>query len=38
MKLATLPNGTPDGRLHVVTRDLTRCAPAQAVTTLQAAL
>ena len=38
MKLATLPNGTPDGRLHVVTRDLTRTAPARAAATLQAAL
>lgn len=38
MKLATLPNGAPDGRLHVVSRDLERCAPAQAADTLQAAL
>lgn len=38
MKLATLPNGTADGRLHLVSRDLTRCAPARAVDTLQAAL
>lgn len=37
MKLATLPNGTPDGRLHLVSRDLTRCAAA-AAPTLQAAL
>lgn len=36
MKFATLPNGTPDGRLHVVSRDLTRAAPAQSVETLQA--
>ncbi len=38
MKFASLPNGTPDGRLHVVSRDLTRCAPAKAADTLQAAL
>lgn len=36
MKFATLPNGTPDGRLHVVSRDLTRSTPAQNVETLQA--
>ncbi|MGH1368123.1 MAG: fumarylacetoacetate hydrolase family protein [Maritimibacter sp.] len=38
MKLATMPNGTADGRLHVVSRDLTRAAPALAVETLQSAL
>jgi fumarylacetoacetate (FAA) hydrolase len=38
MKLATLPNGTPDGRLHIVSRDLTRSEPAKAAETLQAAL
>ena len=38
MKLATLPNGTPDGRLHVVSRDHARCAPAKAALTLQAVL
>ena len=38
MKFATLPNGRPDGRLHLVSRDLTRSAPAQAAETLQAAL
>jgi fumarylacetoacetate (FAA) hydrolase len=38
MKLATLPNGTPDGRLHIVSRDLSRCQPAEAAQTLQAAL
>jgi fumarylacetoacetate (FAA) hydrolase len=38
MKLATMPNGTPDGRLHVVSRDLARSAPAKAAETLQAAL
>ena len=38
MKFATLPNGEPDGRLHVVSRDLTRAAPARAAETLQAAL
>jgi fumarylacetoacetate (FAA) hydrolase len=36
MKLATLADGTADGRLHVVSRDLTRSAPASGVTTLQA--
>lgn len=36
MKFATLPNGTRDGRLHVVARDLGRAAPAQGVETLQA--
>jgi fumarylacetoacetate (FAA) hydrolase len=38
MKLATLANGTPDGRLHVVSRDLSKAAPAKAAATLQAAL
>ena len=38
MKLATLDNDTPDGRLHIVSRDLTRAAPAEACETLQAAL
>ena len=38
MKFATLSNGTPDGRLHLVSRDLTRSAPAQAAETMQAAL
>ena len=38
MKLATMPNGTPDGRLHLVSRDLSRCQPALAAQTLQAAL
>jgi fumarylacetoacetate (FAA) hydrolase len=38
MKLATLANGSPDGRLHLVSRDHARCAPAQAAPTLQAAL
>lgn len=28
MKFATLPNATEDGALHLVSRDLTRCAPA----------
>lgn len=36
MKFATLPNGRPDGRLHVVSRDLTRSQPAIDVDTLQA--
>jgi 2-keto-4-pentenoate hydratase/2-oxohepta-3-ene-1,7-dioic acid hydratase in catechol pathway len=38
VKLASLPNGTRDGRLHVVSRDLTRAAPTRAAETLQAAL
>ena len=38
MKFATLPNGKPDGRLHLVSRDLKRSAPAQAAETLQSAL
>jgi fumarylacetoacetate (FAA) hydrolase len=38
MKLATLDNGTPDGRLHLVSRDHARCTPALAAQTLQAAL
>lgn len=36
MKLATLSNGTADGRLHIVSQDLTRVAPADAVHTMQA--
>ncbi|PHR25448.1 MAG: fumarylacetoacetate hydrolase [Hoeflea sp.] len=38
MKLATLPDGSRDGRLHVVSRDLTRAAPAEAATTMLKAL
>jgi fumarylacetoacetate (FAA) hydrolase len=39
MKLATLKNGTRDGRLVVVSRDLTRCTDASFLApTLQAAL
>ena len=38
MKFATLPNGEPDGCLHLVSRDLRRCAPAGAAKTLQQAL
>ena len=38
MKLATLPNGRPDGRLHIVSRDLARSKPASAAETLQEAL
>ncbi len=33
-----MPNGTADGRLHVISRDLTRCMPAKAAETLQDAL
>lgn len=35
MKFATLPNGTPDGRLYLVSRDHSCCAPTLAVRTLQ---
>src|SRR5687767_11629007 len=38
MKLATLKTGSRDGRLHVVSRDLTRCVTARDATTLQQAL
>lgn len=38
MKFATLHNGTPDGRLHLVSRDLTRAAPSAAAASLQSAL
>jgi len=39
MKLATLDNGTRDGRLVVVSKDLTRCSSAEHIApTLQAAL
>jgi fumarylacetoacetate (FAA) hydrolase len=39
LKLATLKNGTRDGRLVVVSKDLTRCTDASfLVPTLQAAL
>ena len=38
MKLATLPNGGPDGQLVVVSRDLTRCIRAAGIQTLQQAL
>ena len=39
MKLATLNDGTRDGRLVVVSRDLSRCVPADGIAaTLQAAL
>ncbi len=38
MKLATLKDGTRDGRLVVVSHDLSRAAPAPHVKTLQAAL
>ena len=38
MRFATLPNGTPDGRLHVVSRDNSRAAPCAAAETMQVAL
>jgi len=38
MKLATLADGTPDGRLHIISRDHLRCQPARAARTLQEAL
>src|SRR5260370_1099753 len=38
MKLASLNNGDPDGRLLIVSRDLSRAEEAQTAATLQAAL
>lgn len=38
MKLVTMDNGTPDGRLHIVSRDGTRIIPAEHVTTMQEAM
>ncbi|MGK9063738.1 fumarylacetoacetate hydrolase family protein [Stutzerimonas chloritidismutans] len=38
MKLATLKDGSRDGRLLVVSRDLARCRPARAASTLQQAI
>ena len=38
MKLATLKDGSRDGRLAIVSRDLTRAAKAETAPTLQAAL
>jgi len=38
MRFATMPSDGPDGRLHVVSRDNARSAPAEAAPTLQAAL
>ncbi|MBU2484866.1 MAG: fumarylacetoacetate hydrolase, partial [Alphaproteobacteria bacterium] len=38
MKLVTLANGTPDGRLHVASRDGRRAVPAENAETLQQAL
>ncbi len=38
MRFATLCDGTPDGRLHVVSRDNSRAVPARVATTLQDAL
>lgn len=35
MRFATLPDGTPDGRLHVVSRGNTRCTPTKDAGTLQ---
>ncbi|MBE3637598.1 fumarylacetoacetate hydrolase family protein [Mangrovicoccus algicola] len=35
MRFATLPDGSPDGRLHLVSRDNTRCSPARAVASLR---
>ncbi|UYG00521.1 MULTISPECIES: fumarylacetoacetate hydrolase family protein [unclassified Halomonas] len=34
MRFATLPDGSPDGRLHLVSRDNARCIPAEGVQTL----
>ncbi|HEY1383453.1 MAG TPA: 2-keto-4-pentenoate hydratase, partial [Dongiaceae bacterium] len=38
MKLASLKTQGRDGRLHLVSRDLTRCVAARAAGTLQQAL
>ncbi len=38
MKLATLADGSRNGRLHVVSRDGTRALPVNGVVTLQDAL
>lgn len=38
MRFATIPNGTPDGRLHVVSTDNSRCTPCVAAETMQQAL
>ena len=38
MRFATLPNGAPDGRLHLVSRDNERAVPAEAARTLQQAI
>ncbi|MGI3166342.1 fumarylacetoacetate hydrolase family protein [Pseudooceanicola sp. 200-1SW] len=35
MRFATLHDGTPDGRLHLVSRDNLRCIPTEGVQTLQ---
>ncbi len=35
MRFATMPDGTPDGRLHLVSTDNDRCTPALAAVTLQ---
>lgn len=38
MRFATLPSGTPDGRLHLISRDNRRSVPAAAAATLQEVL
>lgn len=38
MRFATLADGFPDGRLHLVSRDNTRMTPAESTATLQHAL
>ena len=38
MRFSTLPDGTPDGRLHLVSRDNSRAQPCAAARTMQAAL
>lgn len=38
MRFATLPNGTPDGRLHLVSKDNRRAIPADCVHTMQGLL
>ena len=38
MKLMTLKNGTPDGRLHIVSKDQSRVIPSETAITMQNAL
>ena len=38
MKFATMPDGTKDGRLHLVNKNLSRCQPSKAAKTMLEAL